>query len=76
MVATVKTEKATVAYGRTVRGPGRKLFGPGAEIELPADEVKALRLLGFLHDPTKAAVKRGTGPEFGESRRPVVKRVG
>ncbi|SIT50444.1 hypothetical protein BN2476_830015 [Paraburkholderia piptadeniae] len=76
MTVTVKTEKATVAYGRTVRGPDRKKYRPGDEVELPVAEVKALRERGFLVDPKAASVKRGNGPEFGGSRRPAVRRVG
>ncbi|CAB3779386.1 hypothetical protein LMG28688_00825 [Paraburkholderia caffeinitolerans] len=76
MTVTVKTEKATVAPGRSIEGPGRKLYLPGDEIELSASDVKALRASGFLVDPKAAAVKRGNGPEFGASRRPVIRRVG
>ncbi|MBD1412862.1 hypothetical protein NUJ30_08415 [Burkholderia contaminans] len=76
MTATVKTEKATVAPGRTLSGPDGETYGPGAEVELAVAEVKELRAAGFLVDPKAEAVKRGNGPNYSGDRRPTVKRVG
>ncbi|WP_155635889.1 hypothetical protein [Burkholderia stagnalis] len=76
MTATVKTEKATVAPGRTLWVTPDETYGPGAEVEFAAAEVKELRAAGFLVDPKAATVQRGNGPNYGGDRRPTVKRVG
>lgn len=46
------------------RVPTRKAL-PGEEVNLPADEVKALRKAGFLVDPASAAPPVAEGPSFG-----------
>lgn len=75
MTAPVKTEKATVAPGRTLSGPDGETYGPGAEVELAITEVKELRAAGFLVDPKATASQRGNGPSYSGDRRPTVKRV-
>jgi hypothetical protein len=43
------------------RAPTRRA-GPGEEIELPSDEVRTLRLAGFLVDPANLPPPSGIGP--------------
>jgi hypothetical protein len=53
---------------RELFAPGLRDFGPGEEVELPRDEVKRLRELGFLTDPDakEVIIEDGrTHAEFG-----------
>jgi hypothetical protein len=43
----------------------------GNEIELPPDEVKRLRKIGFLVDPNVKPIPRGEGPSFSAEGRKV-----
>jgi hypothetical protein len=45
------------------RGPVKQ-YGPGQEVELPIDEIKTLRGLGYLVDPDRVAPASGNGPQF------------
>ena len=52
------------AEGKTVTRRPTKQFGPGNEVELPADEIKSLRKLGYLVDPEATVIPTGEGPMF------------
>jgi hypothetical protein len=53
---------------RELFAPGLRDYGPGEEVELPRDEVKRLRALGFFVDPDAKEVLIDDGrahAEFG-----------
>ena len=54
-------------HGKPVKRAGRKLFGPNQEIELPAEEIAALRAHGFVTDPNRIEPPHGNGPSFKET---------
>lgn len=42
-------------------------YGPGTEIELPQDEIDALRSRGFLTDPSQVLQPYAEGPHYTET---------
>jgi hypothetical protein len=54
------------ADGKPIKRARSMYFDPGQEIELPPDEVKRLRALGYLVDPDAKPLPRGEGPSFTE----------
>jgi hypothetical protein len=67
--------KATVARGRTVLDMDGKRRQAGAEIELPAEDVKRLRGIGFLVDPKAPVIPLADGPGFGSVTGPRIRKV-
>jgi hypothetical protein len=72
VIAPHATRRQTIinAEGKPIEIPEATEYGPGAEVELPADEIKSLRLSGFLIDPGAADVPRSEGPTFGREGQP------
>lgn len=65
------TKMKVVGYnsdtGAPIKLPFEILFGPGSEVELPADEIEALRSRGFLTDPSQVLQPFAEGPHFTET---------
>ena len=63
-------EKQTIigydSEGKPIKRARSLHHGPGMEIELPADEVKRLREIGYLVDPHAKPLPEGEGPSFTE----------
>ena len=57
----------TTEDGKPIKRAGRRFFGPGREVELPAEEIKALRERGFLIDPDRTEPPLAEGPNFKET---------
>ena len=57
----------TTDDGRPIKRAGRKFYGPGREVELPAEEIRALRERGFLIDPDRTEPPLAEGPNFKET---------
>lgn len=55
--------------GKAIHRPVLHSYGPGREVELPASEIKELRLTGYLIDPEKTAPPVGDGPNYSEAGR-------
>jgi hypothetical protein len=53
--------------GKEVFRQAVKTFGPGQTVDLPRDEAKSLRNLGYLVDPDAVAIPTGEGPSFGSN---------
>lgn len=69
VVAADPANQVVIGYdseGKAIRRARSIIFSPGQEVELPADEVKRLRKVGFLVDPNASAPPRGEGPSFTE----------
>ncbi|CAB3636883.1 hypothetical protein CEY09_14505 [Achromobacter marplatensis] len=72
--AAPKLVTAVVAHGRILQAEDGKSLVAGDELELPADEVERLQLLGFLEDPDAPVIRRDNGPRFGSAAGPQIRR--
>jgi len=52
---------------KPIKRAWRKFFGPAREVELPAEEIRALRERGFLIDPDRTEPPLAEGPNFKET---------
>jgi hypothetical protein len=60
----VRLVVGTDAGGNPVYGQRSRPCGPGSEVELPADEMARLRVLGFIEDSDKIAPALADGPQY------------
>lgn len=63
-------KKTLAGYNQEGKPVQRAVFneyGPGKTVNLPSEEIKSLRKLGFLIDPDAQEIEVGPGPNYTEA---------